>query len=83
MGSTSVLVDLVLDDSECNEVACHRYNRDDESDRRDKGCHQRAEDTSSECEQEGDECKAACDWVKDHDTRERLRGINRRGVIGD
>ena len=72
MATAPILVNLVLNDSEGNEITSHGYDRDDECDCRDERGHQRAEDTGSECEEEGNEGKTAGNRVEDHDARERL-----------
>jgi hypothetical protein len=66
---------MVLDDAECDEVGRHHDDCDDEGYCCDERREERAEETGTEGEEEGDECEAGGDWVEDHDARERFRGI--------
>jgi len=77
LASTIVLaaVDVVLQDSEGDEVRRHHYD----GERPRQGCDQRCEkcaaDAAAEGEEEGDECHAADDGVQDHDASESLGGV--------
>jgi len=82
MTSASILVDVVLDDAEECEVACHGDNGDEPCDGSDHGGEDGTADSSAECEEEGNECKTTSDGVKDHDSGQGFRGIDRGGVEG-
>jgi len=80
VASTSILVDVVLNDAEKCEVACHDHNGDEPGDGRDHGCHNGTAEACAESKEEGDECEATCDGVEDHDSSQGLRGIGRGSV---
>jgi len=56
MTSASILVDVVLDDTEESEVACHDDKGDEPGNGRDHSCEDGTAETSAECEEEGNEC---------------------------
>jgi len=80
MAATTVLVDVVLDDSEENEVGNHDYQSDEPGDGSDHGGQKRTEDAGAESEEEGDECETAGDGVEDHNPGQCFGGIGGCGV---
>jgi len=71
---------MVLDDSEEHEISDHNYECDDPGDSSDHGGEERAADASAKSEEEGNECKTAGNWVKDHNAGEGFGGIGGCGV---
>jgi len=78
--SASILVDVVLDDAEESEVACHNHNGDEPGNGRDHRSHDCTAEACAESKEEGDECEATCDGVEDHYSSQGLRGIGRGSV---
>jgi len=76
MTSTAILVDVVLNDSEENEIGDHDCKCDDPGYSSDHGSEKSTADTSTESEEEGDKCKTTSNWVENHDAGQAFGGVS-------
>jgi hypothetical protein len=79
MRTTSVAVDMILDDTKEREIRRHDHQRDDPCNSCHRCCQDGTTDSSTKCEEEGNKRETAGNWVEDHDTRESLGGVFRCG----
>ena len=82
MAAGPVTVDVVLDDAEEREIACHDDEGDEPRHSCDHGREQGAKDTGAKREEERDEGEAAGDGVENHDAGEGLGCVFGRGAEG-
>lgn len=75
MASTTILIDVILNDTEQHEVGNGDDQSHDKCKGRYEGCEERTADASAKSEEESDERHSACDGVENHDAREGLRGV--------
>lgn len=79
-GGGVVVIDVPLDDAEADKVADEGDEGDDKGEQRDDGGQEGADDAGAGAEQERDEGEAGGDGVQDHDPRQDLGRVGRRGA---
>ena len=75
MTSTSIRIDMILNDAEQRKVASHNDKGNQPSNGSNHSSENGTAETSAESEEKGNECKTAGNGMKDHDASQCLGGI--------
>ena len=86
VASTSIVIDVALDDAEKNKVGSHNNNCDYPSHCGNDSSQKSTADTRASCSEESNESQGACDRVEDHDSCEAFGSVDlctiEIGVVG-